>query len=180
MRRVETGRTRTKPARPGRCGQRSSTRLAVFGSVVRNTSFDAVLFPQDLDRALVLAEAPAPVGERVLEARDGLRGEDAEGAERPARVEEALLPVERVRCNEPMELVRDIADERRFLSNRARSGSSSTASKKAALRATAMRLSSPSRAGWKRTSVPGACGETSFAKSSPFVVSDRNAGSNPK
>ena len=44
MRRVDTGRTRTTPARPGRKGQRLPTRSDVFGSVDRKMNFDAVLF----------------------------------------------------------------------------------------------------------------------------------------
>ena len=42
--RVETGRTCTTPARPGRWGLSSARRVAVFGSVERNTSLLAVLF----------------------------------------------------------------------------------------------------------------------------------------
>ena len=73
--------------------------------------------PQNLDRALVLPVSPAPVRERMIEARHGLGGEHTERTEAPARIEERLLAVERVARDEAVELVRDIAEEREVLSS---------------------------------------------------------------
>ena len=67
---------------------------------------------KDVDRGAVLARVSAPVRERVVDARDGLAREHAERREAAARVEEALLAVQRVGSDEPVELVGDVADER--------------------------------------------------------------------